>query len=67
VATAILSPLRKPLAQTPTSQEKESTETKIFTFTLDGDVTACISTQDNRTIVAGDGFGGVHFLQIVES
>jgi WD40 repeat protein len=39
----------------------------ILTFTVDGQVTACIVARDNRTIVAGDGFGRVHFLQLVEA
>jgi WD40 repeat protein len=38
---------------------------KILTFTLDGKATACIVAQDNRTIIAGDGFGRLHFLQLV--
>ena len=36
----------------------------IVTFTIDGVVTACRVTQDNRTILAGDGFGRVHFLRL---
>ena len=32
-----------------------------------GIVTACIAAQDNRTIVAGDGFGRLHFLRLVEA
>ena len=36
---------------------------EILTFTVDGEVTACIAAQDNRTIVAGDGFGRLHFLR----
>ena len=31
-------------------------------FTVDGVVTTCIVGPDSRTIVAGDGFGRVHFL-----
>ena len=42
-------------------------EKEILTFTLDATVTACIAAQDNRTIVAGDGFGRVHFLWLVEA
>ena len=38
---------------------------EILTFTIDVQVTACIVAQDNRTIVAGDGFGRLHFLRIV--
>jgi NB-ARC domain/TIR domain/APAF-1 helical domain/WD domain, G-beta repeat len=40
-------------------------EKEILTFTVDGQVTACIVAQDNRTIVAGDGFGRLHFLRLV--
>jgi WD40 repeat protein len=40
---------------------------EILTFTVDGELRACIVAQDNRTIVAGDGFGRVHFLQLVEA
>ena len=40
---------------------------EIFTFTVDVAVTACIVARDNRTIVAGDGFGRMHFLQLVEA
>ena len=40
---------------------------EILTFTVDGEVTACIVAQDNWTIVAGDGFGRLHFLRIVEA
>jgi hypothetical protein len=40
---------------------------EILTFTVDGEVTACIAAQDNRTIVAGDGFGRLHFLRLVET
>jgi hypothetical protein len=29
-------------------------------------VTACGVAQDDRIILAGDGFGRVHFLQLVE-
>jgi WD40 repeat protein len=36
---------------------------EILTFTLDAIVTACVVAQDNRTIVAGDGFGRMHFLR----
>ena len=37
---------------------------EILTFTVDVQVTACIVAQDNRTIVAGDGFARVHFLRL---
>jgi WD40 repeat protein len=40
---------------------------EILTFTVDGDVTACTVTQDNRTIIAGDSFGRLHFLRLVEA
>jgi WD40 repeat protein len=40
---------------------------EILTFTLDGTVTACIAMQDNRTIIAGDNFGRMHFLRLVEA
>jgi WD40 repeat protein len=40
---------------------------EILMFTLDGKVTACVAAQDNRTIVAGDGFGRLHFLRLVEA
>ena len=40
---------------------------ELLTFTVDGDVRACTLGQDNRTIVAGDGLGRVHFLRLVES
>ena len=40
---------------------------EILTFTVDGKVTACIAAQDNRTIVAGDSLGRVHFLRLVEA
>jgi WD40 repeat protein len=40
---------------------------EILTFTLDATVTACIAAQDNRTIIAGDNFGRMHFLQLVEA
>jgi len=40
---------------------------QIFTFTLDATLTACIMAQDDRTIVAGDGFGRLHFLRLVEA
>ena len=40
---------------------------EILTFTGDGEVSACIAAQDNRTIVAGDDFGRLHFLRIVEA
>ena len=42
-------------------------EKELVTFTVDGNVTACTVAQDNCTIVAGDGFGRVHFLQFVEA
>ena len=37
---------------------------EVTTFTVDGAVTACRVTQENRTIVAGDDFGRVHFLRL---
>jgi WD40 repeat protein len=37
---------------------------ELVTFTVDGNVTACALAQDNRTIVAGDRFGRVHFLRL---
>jgi WD40 repeat protein len=40
---------------------------EILTFTQDATVTACIVAQDNRTIVAGDDFGRLHFLRLVEA
>ena len=40
---------------------------EILTFIADAEVAACIAAQDNRTIVAGDGFGRLHFLEIVEA
>jgi WD40 repeat protein len=40
---------------------------EIIRFTLGGQVTACIVAQDNRTIVAGDGFGRLHFLILIEA
>ena len=40
---------------------------EILTFTTDGAVTACIAARDNRTIIAGGGFGRLHFLQLVEA
>jgi WD40 repeat protein len=41
--------------------------TEILRFTADGQVTACNVAQDNRTIVAGDGFGRLHFLIRIEA
>jgi WD40 repeat protein len=38
---------------------------EILTFTLDA--TVSIAAQDNRTIVAGDNFGRLHFLRLVEA
>jgi WD40 repeat protein len=40
---------------------------EVLMFTVDGEVSACAAAQDNRTIVAGDDFGGLHFLRIVEA
>jgi WD40 repeat protein len=37
---------------------------EVVAFTIDGYVKACAMPQDNRTIVAGDGFGRVHFLRL---
>ena len=39
----------------------------ILTFVVDALVTARIVAQDNRTIVAGDGFGRLHFQRLVEA
>ena len=40
---------------------------EVLMFTVDGEVSACAAAQDKRTIVAGDDFGGLHFLRIVEA
>jgi WD40 repeat protein len=40
---------------------------EILTFTVDGGMTACIAARDNWTIVAGDGFGRLHFLRLIEA
>ena len=37
---------------------------ELVTFTIDGIVKACALANDNRTIVAGDSFGRVHFLRL---
>jgi WD40 repeat protein len=37
---------------------------ELVTFAIDGNVTACAVAHDNRTIVAGDSFGRVHFLRL---
>jgi hypothetical protein len=37
---------------------------ELVTFTIDGVVTACTVARCIRTIVAGDGFGRVHFLRL---
>ena len=37
---------------------------ELVTLTVDGNVKACSLAPDNRTIVAGDGFGRVHFLRL---
>jgi WD40 repeat protein len=37
---------------------------ELVTFTVDANVATCTVAQDNRTIVAGDGFGRVHFLRL---
>jgi WD40 repeat protein len=37
---------------------------ELVTLTVDGKVTACAMARDNWTIVAGDGFGRVHFLRL---
>jgi WD40 repeat protein len=37
---------------------------KLVTLTVDGNVTACAVAHDNRTIVAGDNFGRMHFLRL---
>jgi hypothetical protein len=39
---------------------------EILTLTVDAAVTACIAAPDNRTIVAGDSFGRLHFLRLIE-
>jgi len=39
---------------------------ELVTLTVDRNVTVCAVAHDNRTIVAGDGFGRVHFLRLVE-
>lgn len=39
--------------------------TTVATFIADGPVTACGVLPDNRTVVAGDATGQVHFLQLV--
>ena len=39
----------------------------LFTLTVDANVTACAVAHDNRTIVAGDSFGRVHFLRLVQA
>jgi hypothetical protein len=42
-------------------------EKELLKFTVDGNVTVCLAAQDNRTIVAGDGFGRLHFLLLIEA
>jgi WD40 repeat protein len=37
---------------------------ELVTFTVEGNVTGCAVAPDNRTIVAGDSFGRVHFLRL---
>ena len=37
---------------------------ELVTFTVDANVSACALAQNNRTIVAGDSFGQVHFLRL---
>jgi WD40 repeat protein len=39
---------------------------EVVSFTIDGNVT-CVAAHDNQTIVAGDGFGRLHFLELVEA
>jgi WD40 repeat protein len=39
----------------------------ILTFTANAQVTTCLVAQDNQTLVAGDGFGRLHFLELVEA
>ena len=39
---------------------------ELVILTVDRNVTVCAVAHDNRTIVAGDGFGRVHFLRLVE-
>jgi WD40 repeat protein len=38
--------------------------TELVTFTVDGSVSAWRVGPDNRMIVAGDGFGRLHFLRL---
>jgi WD40 repeat protein len=38
---------------------------KLVILTVDRNVTVCAVAHDNRTIVAGDYFGRVHFLRLV--
>jgi WD40 repeat protein len=40
---------------------------ELATFIGDGDMRYSAFTSDGRTIVAGDGFGRVHFLRLVEA
>ena len=37
---------------------------QLVRFTLDGKVTTCVAAPDSRTIIAGDGFGRLHFLRL---
>ena len=37
---------------------------QLVRFTLDGNVTTCVAAPDSRTIIAGDGFGRLHFLRL---
>ena len=40
---------------------------ELVIFTVDEKVTTCGSAPDCRTVVAGDSFGRVHLLQLVEA
>ena len=40
---------------------------ELLTFTVDGTVTACAVGPDSLTIVAGDSFGRLHFLRLIEA
>jgi hypothetical protein len=40
---------------------------EIATFTGDGSILGCTLGADNRTIVASDSFGHIHFLRLVEA
>ena len=40
---------------------------ELVSFSVDGTVTRCMAAHDSRTIIAGDAFGRLHFLRIVEA